>query len=128
MARLTRADSVFAVSSLNGVAFTGIPIALPLDFGVSLRGFPTSQRRAGQPDAELGEEDFIAAGLVDPVRQNGAGIAAELAKIIFHSGLKVAAFVEIAPAGLHQIGISIHHGKVQFLPEFGGVWTFAPLD
>ena len=84
--------------------------------------------RAGQLDAELSAEHFIAAGLVDPIRQDGAGIAAKFPEIIFHSGFKVTAFVEIAPAGLLQIGVSVHHGKVQFLPEFGVVWTFAPLD
>ena len=109
MARIMRAASVFAVSSLNGVAITGIPIDLALDFGVCLRGFPAARRRTGQPDAELGTEHFIPAGLVDPVRQNGAGIAAEFPKIIFHSGFKVTAFVEIAPAGLLQIGVSIHY-------------------
>ncbi len=57
-----------------------------------------------------------------------AGWRAEFPKIIFHSGFKVTAFVEIAPAGLLQIGVSILHGKMQFLPEFGGVWMFTPLD
>ena len=42
--------------------------------------------------------------------------------------LKVTVFVEIAPAGLLQIGVSIHHGKVHLLTEFGEVWTFAPLE
>ena len=70
----------------------------------------------------------VGSGLVDFIRQHSGGIAAKFAPVILHSGLQITAFVEILPAGLLQINVAIHHGKVQFLPKFRRVGTLAPLD
>ena len=65
----------------------------------------------------FGTKEFVPTGLIDFVRQHRAGIAAEFAVVILHGGFEVAALIEVAPAGLLQKGVAIHHGKVQFLTK-----------
>ncbi len=125
-----KSEAAFSVSvaALNGVALARIFVHLTLEFRIGIIGSPAAQWEPRKPDIPSLAVEFICASLINFVCQHCRWIAAKLAEIIFHSGLKIGTLVEIVPAGLFQACVAVHHRKVQFLPKFSGVWTLSSAD
>ena len=117
-----------AAAALNSVAFTGIAVHLPFDFCICLAGLSAAQRGSGQANSKLFAVELVCSGLIDPVGEDRAGTASKLSGVILNSGFQVAAFIEIVPGGLLQIGVTVHYGQVKFLPKFCGIRTFSTLN
>ena len=47
-----------------------------------------------------------------------------IAVAALNGGFQVAAFIEIIPGGLFQIGVTVHCGQVKFLSKFCVIRTF----
>ena len=125
-----KAKATFGVSvaALDGVALTGVPVHLPLEPSIGFGGLSAAQGEPREADSQPAAIELVGASLIDFVGEDRSRIAAKFAQIVLHGGLQIAAFIEIAPACLLQISITIHHRKVQFLPELGGIRALSTLD
>ena len=117
----TKAPLGISTTAFNGISFTGILVHLPLDFSVCFGGFSAAQRQTGKANPKFGTKEFIGTCLVNSVSQHCAGIATKFPGVIFNSGLKIAAFIKVAPTCLLQKGVTIDHG---FCPNSVGLGRF----
>ena len=98
-----------SIPAFDSVSLTGVPINLPLYFGVSFSGLSASERGTRQPDAVLRTITAVLPRLVDPVCQYRHRIAAKFVPVILRGGNQIVSRVEIVPAAPLQICITVDH-------------------
>ena len=70
----------------------------------------------------------IRPGLVNLVRQDRFRITAELPPVILRNRPQIGALIVIAPTGLLQKGIALHHREMELLPILRGIRPLSPID